>query len=162
MPMKPTGNWSEAIVEFLAQKRIAVAGVSRSPTEAANAIYRKLRDSGYQVFAVNPKAATLEGAACYPDLAAIPGGVDAVVVATPPQASLDVVRQCAELGIERVWLHRSFGSGSVSDEAVALGRERGIDVIPGGCPMMFCDPVDVGHKCMRWLLRLTGGLPKAA
>jgi len=160
--MRQADNWNEAITNFLAQRRIAVAGVSRSRTEAANTIYRKLRDSGYQVFPVNPKAAALEGTVCYPDLAAIPGGVDAVVVATHPEASLGVVSQCAELGIKHVWLHRSFGSGSVSNEAVSLCRERGIEVITGGCPMMFCAPVDVGHKCIRWFLRLTGGLPKAA
>jgi predicted CoA-binding protein len=160
--MEQKDNWNEAITDFMKQRRIAVAGVSRSRTEAANTIYRKLRDSGYQVFPVNPRAAALEDAACYPELAAIPGGVDAVVVATHPEASLGVVRQCADLGIKHVWLHRSFGSGSVSDAAVSLCRERGIEVIPGGCPMMFCAPVDVGHKCMRWFLRLTGGMPKAA
>ena len=154
--MEQADNWNGAITSFLAQTRIAVAGVSRSKTEAANTIYRKLRDSGYHVFPVNPKAAALEGVVCYPDLAAIPGGVDAVVVATPPEASLGVVSQCADLGIRRVWLHRSFGSGSVSDAALALGRERGIEVIPGGCPMMF---LDFGHKCMRVILGVMNRLP---
>ncbi len=72
---------------------------------------------------------------------------------------LGVVRQCAEVGISRVWLHRSFGQGSVSDAAVEAGREYGIEVIAGGCPMMYCQPVDVAHKCMRWLLGVTGKLP---
>lgn len=160
--MKPTDNWNDAISDFLAQQRIAVVGVSRTGTEAANVIYRKLRDRGYEVFAVNPNAERLEGAECYPDLAAIPGGVDAVVAATHPKVTLEVVRQCGDLGIRRLWMHRSFGSGSVSPEALALCRDRGIEVIPGGCPMMFIAPVDLGHKCMRWFLRLTGGMPKAA
>jgi predicted CoA-binding protein len=82
------------------------------------------------------------------------------VVATAPQATEAVVRECAELGIGRVWMHRSFGEGSVSDSAVAFCRENNIEVIPGGCPMMFCEPVDFGHKCIRWWLNLTGGLPK--
>jgi hypothetical protein len=56
-------------------------------------------------------------------------------------------------------MHRSFGTGSVSEEAVNLCREKGIEVIPGACPMMFCEPVDFGHRCMRWLLKVTGGLP---
>lgn len=154
---------NELIDDFLAQRRIAVAGVSRTKkNEAANLIYRKLRHGGYEVFAVNPNADSIEGDVCYPDLASIPGGVEAVVLATHPKVTPVLVKQCSELGIGRVWMHRSFGPGSVSEDAVALCREKTIRLIPGGCPMMFCSPVDVPHRCMRWLLRLTGGLPKAA
>ncbi len=149
--------------EFLAQERIAVAGVSRHDANApANLIYRKLRSAGRQVFALNPHADSVEGGPCYANLRVIPGGVSLVVVATPPQAAEAIVRECAELGIPRVWLHRSIGQGSVTSEAVALCRERGIQVIPGACPMMFCQPVDFPHKCMRWILRVTGSLPKCA
>lgn len=149
----------EAVQEFLAQNRIAVAGVSRQPGQPANLIYRKLRDSGYRVFAVNPEARELEGDACFPNLAAVPEGVDGVVISTAPAVAEAVVRECAEIGIRRVWMHRSFGQGSVSEAAVALCREKGITVIPGGCPMMFAEPVDWAHKCMRWFLGVTGGLP---
>ncbi len=152
----------DAVRDFLEQKRIAVAGVSRSKDQAANAIYKKLRASGYRVFAVNPKTESVEGDACYPSLSAIPAGVDGVVIATHPDAAPDVVRECTELGIGRVWMHRSFGRGSVSSEAVALCREHDIRVIPGACPMMYCAPVDGGHRCMRWLLGVFGGLTKAA
>lgn len=150
----------EAIDDFLAQKRIAVAGVSRSKDQAANFVYRKLRDAGYQVFAVNPKTEETEGDRCWPDLASLPETPDGVVAATAPAVTVEVVRQCIEEGVPRVWMHRSFGQGSVSDEAVELCREHGIAVIPGACPMMYCAPVDVGHKCMRFLLRLSGGLPR--
>ena len=151
---------AEQVEDFLAQKRIAVAGVSRDRNQPANAIYRKLRDSGHEVFATNPKTQKVEGAACYPNLASIPGGVDAVMIATPPAAAGEIVRQCRELGISRVWMHRSFGAGSVSQAAVDYCREHSIRVIPGGCPMMFCQPVDVAHRCMRWFLGVTGKLPK--
>lgn len=160
--MKRSSRLEEAVREFLAQKRIAVAGVSRSqPNEAANVIYRRLRDSGYEVFAVNPNATVIESDPCYADLAVIPGGVDAVVVATHPEVTPQIVRQCAELGIGHVWMHRSFGQGSVADEAVELCRDRGITVVPGACPMMFLAPVDLGHRCMRWFLGITGKLPEA-
>ena len=114
------------VEDFLAQKRIAVAGVSRDRNQPANAIYRKLRDSGHEVFATNPKTQKVEGVACYPDLASIPGGVDAVMIATPPAAGDEIVRQCSQLGISRVWLHRSFGTGSVSQAAVDYCREHGL------------------------------------
>ena len=144
--------------EFLAQKRIAVAGVSRQGDTAANVVYRKLRGAGYAVFAVNPNTTQVEGDRCYPDLRSIPGGVEAVVVATHPSVSEKIVRECAEVGVSRVWLHRAIGRGSVSPAALAFCAEKGMSIIPGGCPMMFCEPVDFGHKCMRWVLGVTGGL----
>jgi predicted CoA-binding protein len=149
-----------AVDDFLAQRRIAVAGVSRTErTAPANLIYRKLRDGGYAVFAVNPHGGKVEGDSCAPNLAAIEGGVDGVVVATRPEDTDQLVRECVALGIARVWMHRSFGQGSVSEAAVRFCREHGIRVIAGACPMMYCEP-DFGHKCMRWMLRVTGGLPK--
>lgn len=151
-----------AAQDFLAQRRVAVVGVSRSSGEAANIVYRKLRDSGYQVYPVNPNREQVEGAPCFPTLSAIPGGVDAVVIATNPEVVLGIVRECADLGIERVWMHRSFGKGSVSDEAVTFCRDRAISVIPGACPLMFLDRADVPHRCMRWILGHTGGLPETA
>lgn len=150
----------EAVDDFLYQKRIAVAGVSRNKNEAANAIYRKLQGAGYEVFATNPNAEEVEGDPCYPDLKSIPDGVDGVVIATHPKATDSVVRECADLGISRIWLHRSFGQGSWSEAAVEFCKENGISVIPAGCPMMFSEPIDFGHKCMRWFLNLTGGIPK--
>jgi predicted CoA-binding protein len=126
---------------------------------AGNIIYKKLRDSGYEVFAVNPNAETIEGDPAYPSLASIPSGVDAVVVATHPDVSAIVVKECVDLGINQVWFHRAFGAGSLSDEAIEVAERAGIKVIPGACPMMFCEPVDVGHKCMKWVLGVMGRLP---
>jgi predicted CoA-binding protein len=149
----------DAVAEFLSGKRFAVAGVSRDPAQPANAVYRKLRDAGYEVFSVNPNAPETEGAKTYPDLASVPGSIDGVVVATHPDVSLAVVRQCAELGVRRVWFHRSFGAGSVSEEAVQECKTRGVECIVGGCPLMYCAPVDLGHRCMRWWLRWQGRVP---
>jgi predicted CoA-binding protein len=150
----------ETVNDFLDQKRIAVVGVSRSGDAAANTVYKKLRDAGYQVFPVNPKADQVEGDPCYANVNAIPDGVDGVVIATHPKVTDQIVQECAAAGISRIWMHRSFGEGSVSPEAVDFCRTNNLTVIPGGCPMMFCEPVDFGHKCMRWVLNLTGGLPK--
>lgn len=151
----------QKIEDFLAQKRIAVVGVSRKPEgSAANLIYRKLRESGYQVFAVNPNAQVVEGETCFTNLKTIPDGVDAVIIVTRPEVTEQVVRQCAEIGISRVWMHRSLGKGSVSETATKFCQENHIAEIAGGCPMMFCQPVDFAHKCMRWILDVTGHLPK--
>ncbi len=155
---------NEIVDDFLAQKRIAVAGVSRRRHNAANMIYRKLRKTGYQVFAINPKVETVEGDPCYPDLKSVPEKTDGLVIVTRPEVAEQLVRQCAEVGIPRVWMHRSLGfmGTSVSEQAVEFCRENSMTVIPGGCPMMFCKPVDFAHTCLHWMLKLTGGLPKQA
>ena len=151
----------EAAAEFLAKKRVAVTGVSRRPqNHGGNVVYRRLRQRGYEVFAVNPNADQVEGDRCFHDLKSIPGGVDAVVIATRPQSAEATMRECAELGIKHVWMHRSFGNGSVSEAAAAWGREHGIRVIEGGCPLMFEPAADPGHKLMRFLSTLTGQAPR--
>ena len=149
----------EAAAAFLANKRIAVTGVSRTPkTHGSNNVYKRLRQRGYEVFAVNPNADEVEGNPCYQDLKSIPGGVQAVVIGTRPEIAEDTMRECAELGITQVWMHRGPGAGSVSDVATDYGRKRGITVIDGGCPLMFPPTADFGHKVMR--LIYAGHVPK--
>ena len=144
----------DAASEFLANKRIAVTGVSRTPkNHGANTVFNRLRERGYEVFAVNPNADQVEGVHSYHDLKSIPGGVEAVVIATAPQNVEGTMRACDELGITQVWMHRSYGSGSVNDAATAYGREHGITVIDGGCPLMFDPTADFGHKVMRVIYR---------
>ena len=121
-----------SVAEFLAGKRFAVAGVSRQPQQPANAVYCKLRNSGFEVFPVNPNATEVEGVQCYPDLTAISGSLDGVVVATHPRSALEIVGQCRERAVRHVWFHRSFGEGSVSSEAVRECKARGIQCIVGG------------------------------
>jgi hypothetical protein len=151
----------DAATEFLAGKRIAVTGVSRHPeTHAGNTVYRRLRERGYEVFAVNPNADEVEGDRSYHDLGSIPGGLDGVVIATRPEHAGATMQECVDLGIEHVWMHRAFGRGSVSAEAAEYGRRQGVSVIDGGCPCMFEPTADPGHKVMRVLSRLTGKLPR--
>jgi predicted CoA-binding protein len=149
----------EAADAFLANKRVAVTGVSRTPkTHGSNNVYRRLRERGYDVFAVNPNTNEVEGDTCYPDLKSIPGGVEAVVIGTRPERADDTVRECVELGIKHVWMHRGPGGGSVSASATDYGRRNGITVIDGGCPCMFDPTADLGHKIMRFVY--AGKVPK--
>ena len=149
----------ESVAAFLRGRRFAVAGVSRQPGQAANAVFRKLKSAGYEVYPINPKASEVEGTTCYRDVSAVPGQLDGVVIATAPDVSAQIVRQCGDHGVHRVWFHRSFGTGSVSEDAVRDCHARGIECIVGGCPLMFCEPVDVGHRCMRWWLQRQGRVP---
>jgi uncharacterized protein len=156
-----TTKIKDAAADFLANKRVAVTGVSRRPeSHGSNVVYKRLREWGYEVFAVNPNADEVEGDRSYHDLGSIPGGVDAVVIGTRPEIAEETMRECAELGITQVWVHRGPGAGSVSATATAYGRERGITVIDGGCPCMFEPTADRGHKVMRVLFTVTGNVPK--
>ena len=148
--------------EFLAQKRIAVAGVSRhnSHHPVGNLIYRRLKSTGHDVFPVNPHMQTFEGDRCYPDLRSIPHGVDGVVIITRPEVTERIVRECEKAGVRRVWMHQSMKKGSsVSPAAVEYCRQHDISEIAGACPMMYGADADFGHTCIRWIIRLTGGLP---
>ncbi len=151
----------EAAAEFLTSKRVAVTGVSSEPkNHGSNVVYRRLRERGYEVFAVNPNRVEVEGDRCYQDLRSIPGGVDAVVIATRPEIAEETMRECADLDIKRVWMHRGPGAGSVSAAAADYGRRRGIAVIDGGCPCMFGPTADLGHKAMRVVFTLSGNVPR--
>lgn len=151
----------KSVAEFLGQSPIAIVGYSRQNSSPGNIVLAKLRGGGHTVFAVNPHAPEIDGETCYPDVGSVPGGAKAAFIVTPPAVSADIVRQCAAAGVRHVWLHRSFGQGSVSEEAVRECERSGIRCIAGGCPMMYCQPVDIGHRCMRWILGLGGRLPPA-
>lgn len=141
---------TEAASEFLAKKRVAVTGVSRNGKgHGSNNVYRRLRDRGYDVFAVNPNADEVEGDRSFKDLSSIPGGVEAVVIGTRPELAEDTMRECVQLGIRHVWMHWGPNLGSVSSSATDYGRENGVTVIDGGCPLMFGPTSDFGHKVMR-------------
>ena len=151
------------VQDFLAQKKIAVVGVSDKRETGCNLGYRKFKEAGYTVYAVNPRLSTFEGDPCYPDLKSIPEKPDAVFILTNPKVTEQVVQQCVECGIKHVWMHCMMGTKpglaenmtSVSQEAAQMCREHGIAVIPGSCPNQFLNP-DFGHKMMRVLWRTFG------
>lgn len=150
-----TMSHREKVQDFLAQKRIAVSGLSRNKDSGAGAVYLKLRDNGYQVFAVHPSAESLHGDPCYPSLSAIPGGVDAVFIMNRPSVTETIVDEALKLGIKRIWMHNNtVAPTSVSDTAVERCRAANANVISVGCPMMFLTP-DFFHHGMRWFLSAT-------
>lgn len=152
-------NHEQKVSEFLNQKVIAIAGVSRNPQGGVgNPIYKKFKEKGYNIYPVNPNAEMIEGDKCYPNLKSIPEKVDAVFIATSPAVSTEIVKQSIEAGVKTIWFHRSIGNGSFSEEAAKLGEENGISIIRNGCPMMYIDKVDPFHKMMRFFMKLFGKL----
>ncbi len=159
------GTLDEAVQEFLAQKSVAVVGVSDRRETGCNANYRKFKENGYRVYAVNPRLASYDGDPCYPDLQSIPGKPDAVFIFTNPAVTEEIVRQCVALGIRHVWMHCQMGvrpgldpkMTSVSAAALELCRANGIAVIPGTCPAQFLEP-DFSHKLTRFLAGISRNL----
>ena len=154
----------ELTEDFLSQKIIAVA--NPSPKDPASArIYRTLLKKGYTTYALNPDLDTFDDKPVYHDLKSMPEKPDAVVIATDQDRTLEIVKECVELGISKIWMHSARGThkfgkkkppemSSVNEEAVALAKENNIMVIPGACPMMFIG--DIGHKCIGFVLRVIG------
>jgi uncharacterized protein len=152
---------TEAAERFLACCRIAVTGVSRKPAgHGSNAVAQRLQERGYQVYAINPNATELAGLKCYPNLEAIPGGVEGVMIGTRPEHAKTTMQEVVKLGIPMVWMHRAFDAGSVSEAATKYGRKHGVLVIDSGCPLMFGKTSDGAHRFMCWFLSLTGKIPK--
>jgi predicted CoA-binding protein len=151
------------VKDFLANERIAVVGVSDQRETGCNLAYRKFKENGYAVSAVNPRITSFEGDPVYPDLHSIPEKPEAVFILTKPAVTEQIVQQCVDLGIKHVWMHCMMGTKpglvesmtSVSQDAVQMCRDNGIAVIPGSCPNQFLKP-DVGHAMMRGLWRLFG------
>jgi uncharacterized protein len=151
------------VQDFLAQKKIAVVGVSDKRDTGCNLAYKKFKENGYQVYAVNPRISTYEGETCYPDLKSIPDKVDAVFVLASPKVTEQIIQQCVDLGVRHVWMHCMMGTKpglaagmtSVSPSAVEMCNASGIAVIPGSCPNQFLKP-DIGHAMMRGMWSLFG------
>lgn len=151
--------------DFLAQKCIAVVGVSDKRESGCNMNYKKFKAAGYRVYPVNPHQTTFDGGPCYPDLRSLPERPDGVFIFAKPAVTDSIVQQCGDLGIPRVWMHCMLGTKpglaasktSVSAPAVEMCHARGITVIPGSCPAQFLKP-DPVHRFMRGLWGVLGFL----
>ena len=147
------------IEDFLSYRRLAMVGVSRDPKDFSRALFRELRSRGYDIVPVNPNANEVEGERCYARLAEIHPGVDGAFVMTHGTATDNVVKDCADAGVSRVWLHRGTGKGSVTDTAVRFCRDHSITVVPGECPFMFLSGGSWVHGAHRFCRKLVGKFP---
>lgn len=153
----------ETATAFLTSGRLAVVGASDDQRNFGNAVYRALRDHDIETVAVNPRTDVVAGDPSYPDLASVPGTIDGVIVMVGRDKAADVVRACIDYGVRRVWLFRGLGGpGALSDEAVKLCHDHGVEVVAGACPFMFLEPVGWFHKTHRTMRRLNGSLARAS
>ena len=150
----------ETIEDFLAQKRIAMAGISRDPANFSVKLFEELCRRGYDVVPVNPNAAEVQGRRCFARVQDIEPPVDAALLMTSPEATETVVNDCAEAGIRRVWMYRAGGKGAVSPKAVQTCRDRGMQVVPGQCPFMFLPETAGFHRFHGFIRKITGRYPR--
>jgi predicted CoA-binding protein len=146
------------IDDFLAHKRLAFVGASHDPNEFSASVYRELKRHGYQLHPVNPHAGEIDGDPCVASVDELPDDIEGAIVMVPADAAAAVVEACIERDIPRVWLHKGGGPSSVSDEAVVLCREHGIEVVDGACPMMFMEDAAWFHRVHRWGREVSGHL----
>jgi hypothetical protein len=146
----------QAVDTFVAQKHLAVVGVSRSGKKFGNMAYRELKSRGYQVYPVHPSAQTLEGDRAYASMKDLPAGIGGVVAIVPPASTVKVVDEAHAAGIPRIWMQQ----GSESKEALRLCQDYGMEEVHGECILMFAEPVSFGHRLHRWVKGLLGGMPR--
>jgi len=142
--------------DFIAQKNIAVIGVSRKKSKFGNYIYRELKKKDYRVFPVNPKLEFAEGDKCYPDLSSVPEKLDGVIINVSPPEAVNVIKDANVVGIKRVWLQQ----GSQSDEAVKLCKDNNINCVSNECIIMFTEPLGFMHRTHKWIWNIMGKLPQ--
>lgn len=152
-----------AAKEFFGLESVALVGASDDKKHFSNTVYRALKDHGVHVAPVNPNEGVVAGDECFPDVAAVPGPIDGVIVMVNHETAVDIVRQAIDRGVEHVWLFKGLGHESaVSDEAIALCHEHGVSVVPGACPLMFLRPVHGLHRVHRGIRRIRGDVRKAS
>jgi predicted CoA-binding protein len=148
-------NSKKIVEDFLAQKKIAVVGVSRTKTKFGNTIYKELKQKNYEVYPVNPYITTFDDDPCYVDLQSIPEKVEAVVICIPPSQAEAIVKQAKDAGINKVWLQQ----GSQSEAAVKFCKENEIDCVSNECILMFAQPSAFIHRAHKWVWGVFGKLP---
>ncbi len=158
--MPQPGVSLNAVENFLAQKRIAMVGISRDPHVIGAQLVKKFTQLGYEIAPVNPNVSEIMGRPCYARVQDIHPAPEAALLLTSPAVTNAVVHDCAEAGIRHVWMYRGGGQGAVSDEAVAFCRDHKINVIPGQCPFMFLKPVSGIHWCHRLIVKIKGAYPR--
>jgi predicted CoA-binding protein len=148
-------NTQEDVRGFLAQKTLALVGLSRDPKSFSSQVFQDLKAKGFEVLAVNPNVPEIRGTKCYPNLTALPRKVGGAVFFTPPTETEKVIKEAAGLGIKHLWIQQ----GAESDAAIQFCKDKNLAAISGQCLLMFAEPAGF-HGVHRWFKRLFGGTPK--
>ncbi len=140
------------VKEFVQNKRLAIVGVSRSGQKFGNIAFKELKTRGYDVFAVHPEVQEIAGEKCYPNLSALKGQIDGVVVCVPPSQGMQVLQEAANCGMNQVWIQQQADS----PELLAAGEKLGLNIVSGKCILMYAPPVKSFHAWHKGFMQLIG------
>jgi len=144
----------QVVKDFVAGKRLALVGASRSGKKFGNMAYKELKQRGYEVYMIHPQASEIDGEPCYPSLQAVEGKVDGVFVSVPPSQGMQVLQEASQAGIKNVWIQQQGDS----PELLEMGNSLGLNLVHGKCILMYAEPVRSFHGFHRFFVRLTGKL----
>ena len=147
------------VCDFLSRNRLAVVGVSRNPRDFSRSLFREFANRGYDVVPVHPGVAEIDGRPCFARVREISPPVEAAVLLTSPAVTNQVVQDCAEAGVRRVWMYRATGRGAVSPEAVDFCKSKGMTVVAGECPFLFFPSAGFPHSWHACWRKVTGRYP---
>lgn len=151
----------QQIDDFLGLKRLAIVGVSRDPKHFSYVLWQEFRQRRYEAVPVNPAVSEIDGQPCFGQVQDIQPPVEGVLIMTPATATDQIVRDCAEAGVQRVWMHGgAAGPGARSKSAMEFCSDAGIDVVAGYCPYMFLPGTPGVHGFHAFYKKLTGSYPK--
>jgi len=137
--------------KFWSHSRFAFVGHS-SVKPFPKLSYGELKKQGKTVFAVDPSVDRIADDPTFRDLDSLPEKVEAVVIETPREETEDWVRKAADAGVQSVWIHM----GRETPGAIALARERGIEVLTGTCAVMYVKPGLSYHTLHKWINQAMG------
>ncbi len=144
----------QSIQDFIGSKRIAIVGYSRTGRKFGNQAYAELQQRGYQVFAVHPTEKEISSVPCYPNLQALQGRVDGVLISVPPKQAVSVLEEAASIGVKNIWLQQ----GAESAEVLEVAKRLGLHVVSKKCVLMYAPPVRSFHGWHRGFAKLVGRL----
>lgn len=145
----------KSIDEFMAQKNIAIAGISRKKQKFGNTIYKELAKKGYNVFPLNPNIDLFEGNNCYKKISSLPEEVTGIVINTKPKITIDLIKEAELKGIKHIWLQQ----GSTDKDIIAYSQKSSSNIIYKECVIMFADPANGLHAFHKWLRKSFGKYP---
>lgn len=153
---KPQPSGLSDIHQFMTQKNVAIAGISRNDKKFGNAIFKALHDRNYQLFPIHQQLESFEGVGCFKAVDALPGEVSALIICTRPDKTVDLVHSAIAKGIKHIWLQQ----GAQNDEAIEFARSKGVNIIHRQCALMFAEPVNSVHKFHKSINKFFGIYPK--
>ncbi|SHK37374.1 CoA-binding protein [Tepidibacter formicigenes] len=115
--------------KMLEKKKWVVVGVTEDKTRYGYKIFKKLKETGYTVYGINPKYSEIDGDKIYSSIKEIPEKVECVNMLVNPKISLKILEDIVDEGIKYVW----FQPGSFNEETIDKAEELGLNIVFYDC-----------------------------